>query len=36
VTFSHVFLGVACTMTIAFIAMLLIEERPLSGTMPSS
>jgi MFS family permease len=32
--FSHVFLGVVGTMTIAFIAMLVIEEKPLSATMP--
>jgi hypothetical protein len=34
VNFSHVFLGVVGTMTIAFIAMLVIEEKPLSATMP--
>jgi hypothetical protein len=35
VTFSHVFLGVVGAMTIAFIAMLVIEEKPLAATMPA-
>jgi Major Facilitator Superfamily len=34
VTFMHVFIGIACTMTIAFIAMLMIEEKPLEAGMP--
>jgi hypothetical protein len=34
--FSHVFLGVVGTMTIAFIAMLIIEEKPLEATMPAA
>jgi len=33
-TFAHVFLGIACTMVIAFAAMLVIEEKPLEATMP--
>ena len=33
-TFAHVFLGIACTMVIAFIAMLVIQEKPLETTMP--
>jgi|SRR5579862_1411996 len=33
-TFADVFLGIACTMMIAFVAMLVIEEKPLEATMP--
>jgi MFS family permease len=32
--FSAVFLTAACTLTIAFLALLLLEERPLLGTLP--
>jgi hypothetical protein len=35
-TFTHVFIGVACVMAIAFIAMLVIEEKPLEATMPAA
>jgi hypothetical protein len=35
VTFTHVFIGIACTMTIAFIAMLVIKEKPLEAGMPA-
>jgi MFS family permease len=35
-TFAHVFLGIACTMTIAFIAMLVIQEKPLEAAMPAA
>jgi MFS family permease len=34
-TFTHVFVAIACTMTIAFIAMLLIEEKPLETNIPA-
>ncbi len=34
-TFTHVFVAIACTMTIAFIAMLLIEEKPLETSIPA-
>jgi MFS family permease len=34
-TFTHVFIGIACTMTVAFIAMLMIEEKPLGEAMPA-
>jgi hypothetical protein len=33
-TFAHVFLGISCTMVIALIAMLVIQEKPLETTMP--
>jgi hypothetical protein len=34
-TFTHVFIGIACTMTVAFFAMLVIEEKPLGPGMPA-
>jgi hypothetical protein len=34
--FTHVFIGVACTMAVAFIAMLVIEEKPLDSAMPAA
>jgi MFS family permease len=34
-TFTHVFVAIACTMTIAFIAMLLIKEKPLETNIPA-
>jgi MFS family permease len=35
-TFTHVFMGIALVMTIAFVAMLVIEEKPLEATMPAA
>jgi MFS family permease len=34
--FTHVFVGIACVMTIAFIAMLVIEEKPLETALPAA
>jgi MFS family permease len=33
--FAIVFLAAACTLTITFVALLLVEEKPLQATMPS-
>ncbi len=35
-TFTHVFIGIAIVMTIAFVAMLVIKEKPLEATMPAA
>jgi EmrB/QacA subfamily drug resistance transporter len=35
-TFTYVFLGAAAALTVAFVALLLLEEKPLVGAMPAA
>ncbi len=34
--FAYVFFGAACALAVAFVALLLLEEKPLQGTLPST